>query len=79
MSEEAGTTLVLLFAMGLGSVSTLAEPALQVMGEQVSELTGLAMHSRLGLMSKRYLIYSVMIGVALGKTLCSPTKASPLE
>lgn len=58
-SYGVGITLVILFVFSLGILATKAEPALNVLGEKVDELSQ-------GSFSKSMLIYSVAVGVGIG-------------
>lgn len=71
LEKESGTPmfgrisgLVIVFGFGwvLGFLATIAEPALNILGEKVAHLTG-------GAFSKNLLIYSVSVGVATGIVL----------
>jgi len=59
---ETGLIIVLAFGWILGFLATIAEPALNILGEKVAHLTG-------GSFSKNLLIYSVSFGVATGIVL----------
>jgi hypothetical protein len=58
----AGLFLVMVFVFLLGTLATLAEPALNVLGEDVEELSR-------GEFSKRMLIFSVALGVGAGMVM----------
>jgi len=57
-----GRTIAIIFALFLGYGATLAEPALNVLGTKVEDIT-------VGAFKKRFLIQAVALGVALGTAL----------